>query len=140
MRGVVMNLIIWDKTYATGIASVDQEHQQLINLINRLHNAMLGGTAYAEMERYLDEMIEYTRFHFETEEELMRAEGYPELESHRKQHSAFIVRTEEFADRLKNQKVGLSIAVFSYLKDWLTSHILDVDHRMVPHMRGRGVR
>jgi hemerythrin len=36
-----MGLLKWEKRYSVGIEAVDHEHRELVDLINRLHDAAL---------------------------------------------------------------------------------------------------
>lgn len=126
-----MDFIVWDEKYVTGVELVDQDHQVLVSLINKLHEAMLKGTARNDVESIISEMAEYTKFHFAREEELMATAGYAELATHKRLHDHFVMKTTQFLDDFRAGRIGLSVSIFTFLRDWLTAHILDIDQNML---------
>jgi hemerythrin len=65
-----MALFDWKEDYSVGVASIDDQHKRLIAWINRLHEAMTAGAAGNVMEQTLADLIDYTVYHFATEEKL----------------------------------------------------------------------
>jgi hemerythrin-like metal-binding protein len=74
-------------------------------------------------------MMDYTDFHFGTEEKHMETTQYPRIDYHRKMH-------KEFVDNLKNmvtdfredgatQRLAESVNIFLF--NWLVTHIKGVD-------------
>jgi hemerythrin len=48
-----MALIVWRKEFETGIAEVDHEHQELVDLINQLHDQLGADTTKETVSRFL---------------------------------------------------------------------------------------
>lgn len=68
--------------YKTGIELIDDEHSRLFEIIreaNELINAELLHDKYDEIVRLLEELKNYTEFHFSDEERLMESIQYPGL-------------------------------------------------------------
>ena len=77
-----MALIVWRKEFETGVAEVDHEHQELVDLINELH-AQLGGDATKEtVSRFLGEVFAKISAHFALEETVMHKHRYDEYQAH----------------------------------------------------------
>jgi methyl-accepting chemotaxis protein len=131
----VKPLIVWDDTIATGIELIDDQHKELIGLINRLNSAMQQGKGKAVVGEILDEVGRYAVFHFGQEEALFDKYGYPEVEEHKGIHRDLLGQASEFIDNFQSGKIGMSHDVFFFLKDWLTNHIKGVDHRYVPFLK-----
>ena len=68
---------VFTAKYYTGIELVDREHRKLFEIIGEvnalIHNDLLHDK-YDEIVRLLDELREYTKFHFEDEEAYMQVE------------------------------------------------------------------
>lgn len=122
-----MAFITWKSEYSVGNEKLDQQHQKLIELINKLHEAMKTGKAGKEIGLIVDEMVDYAKFHFEAEEKLMTEKKYIGLGSQKNEHAAFIKKTAEFQNEIKSGKLAVSLEVLNFLKDWLTNHILVSD-------------
>ena len=96
----------WDDNYSVGVAEIDEQHQELIELINRLHEAIEQGSAgnaassaineLDTMSSVLDELVDYSCYHFSTEEKYMLEYTYPEYDRHKRLHAQFVDRVEAF--------------------------------------------
>ncbi|MBA4383489.1 MAG: hemerythrin [Anaerolinea sp.] len=122
-----MAFLAWKAEYSVGNEKLDQQHQMLVELINKLHEAMKAGKAGKEIGLIVDEMVEYTKFHFGTEEKLMAEKNYIGLATQKNEHSTFIKKTVEFQNEVNSGKLAVSLDVLNFLKDWLTNHILISD-------------
>ena len=82
----------WSAKYDTGVDFLDRQHRELVGIVNRLYGACLhgGGEAEAGFRDAMSRMVEYVRFHFASEVELMEKIGFPDIAGHRKQHDALI--------------------------------------------------
>jgi len=121
------NLIRWTEDLNTGIPEMDEQHRRLVDLINQVFVAMREGNNQTGVARVVDELVDYTQTHFSAEEELMRSHHYPDLINHQQIHHKFIEEVGGYAAQIK-ANAGLTASdVFSFLKDWLISHIVKQD-------------
>jgi len=134
-----MPLFIWSPTYELGITAMDRQHQTLVEAINELHDAMLAGRERETVQKTIHQLISYTKVHFESEEQLLTAKGYPTFADHRMQHHAFVKRVLDFHNQFMDGRVVLSAEVMQFLKDWLASHILIEDRGYAVWMKERGL-
>jgi hemerythrin len=128
-EGVFMAFYDWQESFSVGIKEMDDQHKKLIAIINHLHEAMISGQGKSEIGKIIEEMLEYTKFHFTAEEALMTEYKYPGLPVQKNEHSAFIKKTQAFQSDLESGKLALSLEVSTFLKDWLTNHIMINDKK-----------
>ncbi|MEQ8603027.1 MAG: bacteriohemerythrin [Marivibrio sp.] len=134
-----MRAIDWDEGMSVGLARLDDDHKQLIAIINRLHEAVrLGGSeAGATVARSLQALADYTERHFAREEAVLEAVGYPALRGHRVQHDAFVDELRDLADAFDARRdPALAAELGRFLRDWLTHHILVEDMAYKPRVQG----
>jgi hemerythrin-like metal-binding protein len=127
-----MPFVEWKDSYSVQHPEIDAQHRRLLDIINSLHEAMKMGGKPHELARVADDLVNYTRTHFTREEQIMRRAAYPDVEEHARKHRAMIAQVENFRGDLQSGKVAVSIQMMSFLKDWLTRHILDTDMRYKP--------
>jgi hemerythrin len=132
-----MAFINWSSRYSVGSAEFDYHHQVLVNLINELHEAMRGGKGSQVLGDILAQLADYTVFHFSAEESAMQARAYPEAAGHEQAHEAFVQQVQDFQARFQASRLGLSIEVMNFLKDWLINHIQNDDLRMAAFLNKR---
>ena len=125
-----MPFIVWNDRLGVGIKEVDEDHRELVAMLNGLYDGIVAGLGREELKDLLDSLIEYTRVHFAREEELFVRFDYPDALRHTFQHESM---AEWCADTRKALKEGTltapSLKVLDYLKDWLFDHIMDSDRR-----------
>ena len=125
---------VFTAKYYTGIELVDREHRKLFEIIGEvnalIHNDLLHDK-YDEIVRLLDELREYTKFHFEDEEAYMQKINSPMLEAQKRAHQAFVDKLMSIdLDKLEeiddNQQEYLH-ELIEFLGGWLINHILKMD-------------
>jgi hemerythrin len=72
------------------VSIIDQQHQELFNLLNKLNDAVKNNESREDIYRIIDDVIAFTRLHFETEERLMIQSGYTDIEWHKDKHKQLI--------------------------------------------------
>jgi hemerythrin len=122
-----MPLINWNDSLSVGVDYIDNQHKQLVSIINRLNDAMLQDKGNDVMSQILDNLVDYTKSHFKSEEHLMRKYGYPESANHLKEHDKLTKEVIDFAENFKQGKAIITLPVLNFLKDWLNNHILKTD-------------
>lgn len=132
--------IHWKPEFSVGIPHIDDEHKELIGLIQALET-LSAAADHETLERILATLSEYTKRHFLSEENMMKSIGYPKLEEHRLLHRAFIHKVSDFEIRYStDKKVELGEDILKYLRTWLTTHILVHDKAYEAFRRERNIR
>ncbi len=134
-----MALVEWSPQYRVNVSAIDQQHQQLVQMLNDLYTAMVERRSAEGVRAALKRMDDYAIEHFSVEERHMFDLRYPERAEHEKQHRRFMHKTQELRDRLATGKLVLSLELISYLRDWLTQHILHTDKRLGAFLNEHGV-
>ncbi len=95
-RSEKQHYVEWKDEYSVGVKSIDDDHKKLLNLINNFQTAVRYRTGKAFEKESLDEVIAYTKYHFDREEKMMQEAGYPDIEAHKEIHRAMIAKTDDF--------------------------------------------
>ena len=135
-----MALIEWNDDLSVNIPEIDKQHHRLVDLINELNDAMKLGKGHAVLSKTLNGLIDYTATHFGTEEKYFDRYGYPEAESHKKEHKDFVAKVSEFKAGFESGKQTLSVEVIRFLSKWLQSHIKGVDKLYGPFLNEKGLK
>jgi len=122
----------WTEAMSVGVEDLDEDHRQLIHLINALN---YGDADFAHI---FNQLLDYTCGHFEREEAFLEGIGYPGISGHRAQHDAF---ADQVSVMLKRHKDGIvedeDAQVKDFLWTWLKGHILIEDLRYTAWNRAR---
>ena|ERR1035437_11025770 len=57
----------WTECYRVNIALLDQQHQQMIDTVNELDQALRTGEGKSVVDAVLDKLVEYALVHFTAE-------------------------------------------------------------------------
>lgn len=123
----------WSEAYSVGSAMLDSDHRILIELLNQLQDATETGQSRQVVGSVLNVLAEYAEHHFRREEAVMAQIGYLGRADHERQHRALEARVtaiRECWQAGKHQALGEEVLTF--LKKWLTEHILAADKAYRP--------
>ena len=126
----------WKNVYSVGNTKIDQQHQKLFDIANRFYSAFEEEKSHDELESIFSELLDYTRFHFHDEEELMRKHQYPDLEKHREKHQQLLGLVTRLQEEFDARKIGVEVEIVRFLKTWLSGHILGIDTRYRAYVNG----
>jgi len=128
----------WTARLSLGVKPMDEAHMHLIDLMNRLHESCAAGDDKAEIRRGLKALSDFTVRHFREEEAFMQSIAYPGLATHKQIHANLIAQLGEHFEAFETGPGTLSNQFFTFLKVWLTAHIMGIDGKYGEHVRARG--
>jgi two-component system NtrC family sensor kinase len=127
-----MGILTWNDQLLVGIDSVDNQHQQLVRLINRLDEVVALGEDHQTLLDTIKQLVDYTVYHFQHEEALMKNANFnPEiLARHQLQHQEFIEKMLRVQSDATLDASVVSKDLLDFLVDWLCHHTLKTDKLM----------
>ena len=122
-------MVEWEDKFSVGNSEIDEQHKKLVDMVNELSESInkYHGDEKLLINHLLDELFEYTSFHFSSEEEAMRKSSFPELDNHIQIHKDLVNQLVEKRERLLNSGVVTILEMAVFLEDWLVDHILYED-------------
>jgi hemerythrin-like metal-binding protein/PAS domain S-box-containing protein len=135
-----MAIINWNDQLNVGILSVDNQHKRLVEILNQLDEAVAVGSDHHAIIALVDDLVDYTHYHFEHEEELMRKASHDihHYATHKAEHEEFIGKVVVEQERVKNDPAAASNELLDFLVEWLSEHILYSDKQMALGLIGAG--
>ncbi|MBW4056838.1 MAG: hemerythrin family protein [Proteobacteria bacterium] len=125
-----MPTIEWNPQYNVGMKKFDDDHQKLVQLLNKTYDLFMHNEPKNNVMMVINDLVDYSKYHFAEEERLMKETRYPGLEMQSYQHDIFSKRVIEFQDNYHNGVADLSLEIFTFLKAWLINHIVDSDKEL----------
>lgn len=129
-----MDALTWNRSFLTGLPTVDEQHERLVALVNEFGNlfARTAEVSRQDLEAVVVELARYSHTHFVDEEALMLAAGVDErfVATHQGQHGRFLrdvahMHASGFLDAPETTRVLLQ-----FLLHWLAFHILGADMQL----------
>ena len=117
---------------ATGIAMVDEQHQQLLEIFNRAAQAHAERAPPAHARALLEALVEYTGYHFREEERLMLASAVDPRHRamHLRAHRSFRRFLRQAQTLAQEHAADVIVELLAFLAQWLLNHILEVDRQL----------
>ncbi len=128
-----LDIFPWHPHFETGLPEIDQQHQKLVVLLNRLAGHIATRVESVQLEAVFDELAAYASYHFETEEIIWRkwlSDDVCEFE-HQETHKSFMESVARLRSKLvSNNPEDVAEDTLDFLAKWLAHHILESDRYM----------
>lgn len=126
----------WSPELALDVEAMDDQHEKLIGMMNRLSEQNDAGASRAELLEGLEQLARFTVEHFDAEEAYMQSIGYPKLERHKLIHGDLLKKLQEHVVKFRAGDGRISRELLGFLKLWLGAHIKGIDRQYAEHGRG----
>jgi len=126
----------WKDKYSLNIEEIDQQHQSLFRMVNRLWRESMGPVGKRAFLLRVKEILDYAENHFETEEKYFKMYHYPEREAHSIEHDFFLQKIRYFLQDDTSKTVPELLGeVIEFLEGWLIHHLMFVDQKYKKYIR-----
>lgn len=133
--------LVWNKNqHGVGIALIDEQHRQIIEMVNQIANSVAAEAKNDALKEMLEDMLLFVCDHFAVEERLMAEHGYPDMESHIQEHLRMYQQLNNLVKTvLRTTGRDKAALVSAYLSDWAERHILQADKELGGFLVGQGL-
>jgi hemerythrin len=118
----------------TGVRDLDAEHDLMLGVVRALEKAVASAPR-AQVEALLQQLSEFTRVHFATEEIMMRLYAYPEFARHQLEHAKLIDQIDEVRAAFASGNVQPTRSLATAMQHWFAEHVRTHDHALARHVR-----
>jgi len=129
--------IKFDNTHLVGVGEIDEQHRNLVYLVNRLNDALQRDESSGLIMQMFDELLDATTHHFATESRYMKESHYPEQDKHEAEHAHLVNDVAHFKVQFQQ---GRELLVLQSIKDWLLNHIVYSDKRLGTYLVQHGMK
>lgn len=117
--------------FKTGIDFIDEQHARLFEIANEAYTLLKNDFTIDKYDKVIDlvdELKDYTVFHFNAEEEYMDSINYKRRLTQKIEHDAFIKKINEVDYKtIDSDPDKYILELLELLNQWLTGHILHND-------------
>lgn len=117
-----MDLLDWHEDYSVGIDELDQQHQQLVCIINELAGAIAGQCQQQALPGLFQRLFSYIDFHFRSEARYFERLSTADQQLHHLQHKHFIEHLSAARQQFNDMSLSADELLY-WLSDWLMFHI-----------------
>jgi hemerythrin-like metal-binding protein/PAS domain S-box-containing protein len=131
-------ILIWTDDLRVGVDAIDKDHQVIFRLANAIVFEDVGDQ---QLDGMIEELMDYTGYHFRREEKIMEIGGYPNLDEHRKFHRELIRKSRGIADDWsRNRQPETLQSLRRLLQRWWIGHIVNVDTSILQYAQGHEMK
>lgn len=135
-----MEKIEWDHSSSVGVKLLDEQHKQIVDMINLLVSDS-DTTVFSEtISELLTKLTRYAIEHFQAEESLLEEHGYSDLDCHKEEHIEFRINILALCQATIKHQESVPAELLQVMRDWLMNHILQSDMKYKPFFEERGVK
>jgi len=121
----------WNNSYLVGDALIDSEHQRLFEIARNAKNVVEPSMRKQKIRDEVREIYEYSKTHFQHEEEYMHHIGYPYINEHKQEHQKIIEAMSDFIKKLSLiSAVEFEKELAYFIETYMVGHILLKDKRI----------
>jgi len=119
--------IKWKDAWNTGVPSIDKQHKELVDLVNKLSEQ-----EPEKAHELLPFLIEYAADHFMDEEELMSKINYADIEQHKLEHKLFTSALLDFSVNILSgsNRAKAKENLTDFVVKWFVYHFLKSDKKL----------
>ena len=120
----------WKPEYSVGVESMDDEHREMINLINDTYGKLESDPDADQIEQCLGDIFSTISMHFALEERLMRKSNYAEYQAHKDDHEELLDQIRDLMDDFAADTSSGAVKLEQSLSDWFAGHFSTFDARL----------
>ncbi|AWI05602.1 bacteriohemerythrin [Clostridium drakei] len=124
-------MLEWKDKYSIGVELIDEQHKHLFEIGNKAVKLLKNDfyvDKYDKIIEIIQELCEYTEFHFKAEEGYMLKIGSKQYESQKIEHDIFIkkINSVDF-NNIDNDQQKYLEDLLAFVFNWIIDHILQKD-------------
>ena len=119
----------WSDSLSVGYPTIDGHHKKLVSITQEIYS-LLGQPDYIyriKIGKVLKKLSDYTIYHFQEEEKIMKKYKYPRLEEHTNIHMFFVEKLNQSLPLIAKGEKEVAIEMYNFLCSWLVKHIAGED-------------
>jgi hemerythrin len=129
----------WNETYSVGVESIDDEHRELMGLLDELKEGLEASASEVDIKKIFRRLIICASTHFWHEEKYFEETDYPRAAVHRRKHEHLMVILTCFQKGFDQSGLHISFEdQIAFLRDWLIDHIACEDRPLGDYLNAQG--
>lgn len=138
--GITGNLVrlTWKDSFCCGNQLIDSQHQALFHLANELLEAVLSARPATEIAAIMTRLLADISQHFDDEEEILAAAGFPGMSQHVAEHARLLAKGSNMAEEFRAATLNVG-DLFQFLaSEVILHHMLEADRDFFPFINEAG--
>jgi hemerythrin len=113
--------------YLVGVEALDRQHKQIMDLLNELNGSVAAQSPRSAHLDLLARLVNLTKAHFATEEQILRVHSYPRYLRHKAAHEGLARNLAELREQIVRRERELNLEYVDLMQLWLVDHFREFD-------------
>ncbi len=122
----IVTLLEWDDSLSVGIAEMDNEHKELVEVMNRFYREIQTEGTVTDLTKKLSDFQSVFAQHLNAESTLLRNNNDPQRQAHLDEHDRFLKEIDQLIERNRSGE-DVSLDFFEQLGPWIRDHTMAFD-------------
>ena len=127
------------ENYRIGLNIIDTQTRKWLETINKLYGDFKRKSPAKTVLQSLDELIDYTGYHFGFEEKYLKDFSYPRYDDFKLAHDQFIGTLQANRSNYANGETISLIKIIIFIKSWMSSYKSMLDEDFVRMFKANGL-
>lgn len=132
----------WKDRYNLDIKEIDEQHKKLMEIGLKAYEIASindGYDRYDEIMKILDDLLAYTKYHFNYEEEMLKKHNYQHTHDQENEHLYYVAKIRELASRedIDDNQRKTILEIIDFLSQWISNHIMLADRKYADFLKGK---
>lgn len=133
-----MEYVVFSDKENVNVKIIDDQHKKIASIMSDLHQSIsLDNKEY--VRHLLNNLVDATKKHFDTEEEYMKEYNFIHYFSHKLEHDRFLNKIKTFRDDWETGKEKINLVFLNSMKNWFFNHIEMNDRKTGKFLNEQGI-
>lgn len=129
--------LAWHSGYECGNSLIDAQHRSLFDGANKILAAILAGRHRVDVDVLIDALMCEVAQHFNDEEAIFSAAGFPDVTEHAAQHRQLVDRAVALVESFHAGTLTIGELLQFLAHDMVARHMLGADREFFPYLENR---
>jgi hemerythrin len=122
-----MNLFVWTEALATGNKFIDEDHHELVQLVNAVLESIAVQQGDQSLNAAMKDLVAHAREHFSREEIEMKLINFKNINMHMAEHATLLRHVQDTQDQMEAGRKIDQMDLYHFLAWWVKDHIRELD-------------
>jgi len=124
--------LLWETSFQSGDGTVDEQHQELLSISNRLITCLNRTDDEANSRAVFDALINSLKSHFEFENRFLIELAYPQAQEHKEMHVQLLSKATGLVQNYKSDNTEINKLVYFLIIEVVVDHLKNEDSKFFP--------
>jgi len=134
----------WQPIYSVNVKEIDEQHKKIFAILNQIFtlkkNLAQSIPTREEVSKVLNELKDYSIYHFGTEEKYFKEFNFPDQTTHIAQHEQYKKSLSELEKKWETSAISEVVGELAdFLQGWWLGHIQNSDVQYTDFFNQKGL-